>query len=46
MLDAQVTTRHLLSLGAQEIPRNVFLEKLRVALQFPTMRGRWNVESR
>jgi leucyl/phenylalanyl-tRNA--protein transferase len=46
MLDAQVTTRHLLSLGAKEIPRNVFLEKLRVALQFPTMRGRWNVESR
>jgi leucyl/phenylalanyl-tRNA--protein transferase len=46
MLDAQVTTRHLLSLGAKEIPRSVFLEKLRVALQFPTMRGRWNVENR
>jgi leucyl/phenylalanyl-tRNA--protein transferase len=46
MLDAQVTTRHMLSLGAKEMSRNVFLEKLRAALQFPTMRGRWNVESR
>src|SRR5712692_7533186 len=46
MLDAQVTTRHMLSLGAKEMPRKVFLEKLGAALQFPTMRGRWNVESR
>jgi leucyl/phenylalanyl-tRNA--protein transferase len=46
ILDAQVTTRHMLSLGAKEMPRNVFLEKLGAALQFPTMRGCWNVESR
>ena len=45
MLDAQVTTRHLLSLGAKEMPRKLFLEKLRAALQFPTFRGVWNVES-
>jgi leucyl/phenylalanyl-tRNA--protein transferase len=45
MLDAQVTTRHLLSLGAKEMPRKVFLEKLGVALTFPTLRGRWDVAS-
>jgi leucyl/phenylalanyl-tRNA--protein transferase len=45
MLDAQVTTRHLLSLGAKEMPRKLFLDKLSAALQFPTFRGVWNVES-
>ena len=45
MLDAQVTTRHMLSLGAKEMPRKVFLEKLRAAIKLPTIRGRWNVES-
>jgi leucyl/phenylalanyl-tRNA---protein transferase len=45
MLDAQVTTRHLLSLGAKEVPRKNFLEQLDAALRFPTMRGRWTVES-
>jgi leucyl/phenylalanyl-tRNA--protein transferase len=45
MLDAQVTTRHLLSLGAKEMPRNVFLGKLQAALKFPTLRGRWDMAS-
>jgi leucyl/phenylalanyl-tRNA--protein transferase len=45
MLDAQVTTRHLLSFGAKEVPRKDFLEQLDAALKFPTMRGRWTVES-
>jgi leucyl/phenylalanyl-tRNA--protein transferase len=40
MLDAQVTTRHLLSLGAKEVPRQIFLKDLDAALEFPTMRGR------
>lgn len=40
-LDAQVTTRHMLSLGAKEVPRVVFLERLEQALQFPTRRGNW-----
>lgn len=41
MLDAQVTTQHLLSLGAEEIPRAVFLKRLKKALKFPTIRGKW-----
>lgn len=41
MLDAQVTTHHLLSLGAKEIPRPVFLKRLREALSFPTVQGKW-----
>jgi leucyl/phenylalanyl-tRNA---protein transferase len=45
MLDAQVTTRHLLSLGAKEVARKDFLEQLDAAVRFPTMRGRWTVES-
>jgi len=45
MLDAQVTTRHLLSLGAREISRKVFLKQLDAALELPTIRGSWSVES-
>jgi leucyl/phenylalanyl-tRNA--protein transferase len=41
MLDAQVTTRHLLSLGAKEMPRAIFLKRLREALRFPTKKGKW-----
>ncbi len=41
MLDAQVTTRHLLSLGAKEMPRAVFLKRLKEALKFPTVKGKW-----
>ena len=41
MLDAQVTTHHLLSLGAKEISRSVFLKRLREALSFPTVKGKW-----
>lgn len=41
MIDAQVTTRHLMSLGAKEIPRRLFLSRLKVALSFPTVKGNW-----
>lgn len=41
LLDAQVTTQHLLSLGAKEIPRFVFLQRLETALRFPTIKGKW-----
>lgn len=44
MLDAQVTTRHLLSLGAKEIPRSLFLKRLKEALSFPTQKGKWELE--
>ena len=42
MLDAQVTTRHLLSLGAKEIPRSLFLKRLKEGLSFPTQKGKWD----
>ncbi|HEY2990711.1 MAG TPA: leucyl/phenylalanyl-tRNA--protein transferase [Candidatus Binatia bacterium] len=45
LLDAQVTTRHLLSLGAREVPRKIFLEKLDAALKLPTLRGRWEAKN-
>jgi leucyl/phenylalanyl-tRNA--protein transferase len=40
-IDAQVTTSHMLSLGAREVPRAAFLESLDGALGYPTRRGRW-----
>ena len=45
MIDAQVTTRHMLSLGATEAPRKVFLKKLQAALQFATLRGKWDAQA-
>jgi len=44
MIDAQVTTRHLVSLGAKEIPRRLFLRRLKKALAYPTLKGKWNLE--
>lgn len=41
LLDAQLKTEHLLSLGAKEMPRKVFLQRLKTALEFPTLRGTW-----
>jgi leucyl/phenylalanyl-tRNA--protein transferase len=41
LVDCQVRTEHLVSLGAREVPRRAFLERLRGALQAPTLRGRW-----
>ena len=45
MFDAQVTSRHLLSLGAKEVPRSVFLRRLKKALDFPTIRGKWEIDN-
>jgi leucyl/phenylalanyl-tRNA--protein transferase len=42
-IDCQVTTEHLLSLGAAEIPRTLFLERLRSALQTPDRTGPWHL---
>ncbi len=41
MLDAQVPTRHLLSLGAKEMPRAIFLKRLKEALRSATIQGKW-----
>jgi leucyl/phenylalanyl-tRNA--protein transferase len=42
LIDCQVTSAHLLSLGAREIPRAEFLSRLAAALRFPTSRQLWS----
>ncbi|OYT16685.1 MAG: leucyl/phenylalanyl-tRNA--protein transferase [Bacteroidetes bacterium 4572_77] len=43
-IDAQVETNHMLSLGAQEIDRTLFLKYLETALAAPTCLGKWTQE--
>ena len=45
LVDCQVRTDHLVSLGAHEISRNEFLARLREVLDLPTGRGPWDIES-
>lgn len=45
-IDAQMTTDHMLSLGAKEISRRIFLKRLRSALRHPTKRGKWRISDR
>lgn len=40
-IDAQMTTEHLMNFGAKEIPRRLFIKKLKDALRHPTKRGKW-----
>ncbi|MGD9081391.1 MAG: leucyl/phenylalanyl-tRNA--protein transferase [Desulfobacterales bacterium] len=41
-VDCQISTPHLLSFGAQEIPRTQFLKELEQALESPTLKGKWS----
>ncbi len=41
LIDCQVTNRHLLSLGAEEVPRKEFLERLRTCVAEPGQDGFW-----
>lgn len=41
MIDCQVRTDHLISLGAEMIPRTRFVAVLEDCLQNPTLRGHW-----
>jgi leucyl/phenylalanyl-tRNA--protein transferase len=41
-IDAQMTTAHLLSLGAKELPRRIFLRRLRAALRGSSKTGKWS----
>lgn len=43
IIDCQVTTPHLLSLGAREIPRAEFMTILKQALEMPTKTIKWVV---
>lgn len=44
LIDCQVTTRHLISLGAKETPRSEFLKTLRHSLKMPTRTGKWRFD--
>ena len=41
-IDCQISTPHLLSFGAREIPRSRFLRELEQALKAPTLKGKWS----
>lgn len=43
LIDCQITTPHLLSLGAREIPRAQFLRELDASLRHPTHQSRWSL---
>ncbi|GAB4405665.1 MAG: leucyl/phenylalanyl-tRNA--protein transferase [Bacteroidia bacterium] len=42
LIDCQVPTVHLASLGAREVPRRQFLAQLAQGLAAPTLRGSWS----
>jgi leucyl/phenylalanyl-tRNA--protein transferase len=44
-IDSQMTTEHMIRLGAKDLPRRIFLKRLQLALRQPTKRGRWRIES-
>ncbi|HEX9242236.1 MAG TPA: leucyl/phenylalanyl-tRNA--protein transferase [Anaeromyxobacter sp.] len=43
LVDCQVRTEHLVSLGARELPRRAFLAHVAEAVSAPTLRGRWEL---
>lgn len=45
LIDCQLTTPHLLSLGAREVPRINFLSMLRSALKNPAKKGTWTMDN-
>jgi leucyl/phenylalanyl-tRNA--protein transferase len=44
MIDCQMKTAHLASLGAREIPRSEFVEKLGLLVELPHPPGRWQFD--
>jgi leucyl/phenylalanyl-tRNA--protein transferase len=45
-IDAQQSTSHLKSMGAEEVHRTEFLDLLNEATKFPTLRGKWRLGQR
>lgn len=43
LVDCQVRTEHLVSLGAREVPRAAFLARVADGVRAPTLRGRWSL---
>jgi leucyl/phenylalanyl-tRNA--protein transferase len=44
MIDCQTQTRHLMRMGAQPLPRSLFLSLLKRSLDIPAIIGKWNFE--
>jgi leucyl/phenylalanyl-tRNA--protein transferase len=44
LIDSQVMNPHMRTLGAEEMPRRVFLEILRHNVDVPTRRGAWTLD--
>jgi leucyl/phenylalanyl-tRNA--protein transferase len=44
LVDCQIPSAHLTSLGAEEIPRSAFLTEIERALKLPGQPGRWQTE--
>ena len=44
LIDCQMNTPHLASLGAREIPRSTFIARLRELTAIPPLTGRWPVD--
>lgn len=44
MIDCQMSTGHLASLGAREVPRRVFLERMRRLARQPGVPGPWSLD--
>lgn len=44
-IDSQMTTEHMVRLGAKELPRRIFLKRLQSALRHPSRRGRWHIDT-
>lgn len=45
MIDCQMNTPHLASLGAREIPRSDFIARLRALTAVPPLGGRWPIDA-
>jgi leucyl/phenylalanyl-tRNA--protein transferase len=41
MIDCQMNTRHLASLGAREIPRDLFIKELQKLIAYPNSATPW-----
>jgi leucyl/phenylalanyl-tRNA---protein transferase len=44
MVDCQMATAHLASLGAREIPRKEFMRRLAELVNYPARIGRWRFD--
>jgi len=44
LIDCQITTNHLVSLGAKEVSRSEFLRMLKQCLTTSTLKGKWTFE--